>query len=309
MRVPVGTELVVSVRNDIPDTTLVVHGLYTRPAEADTALSVPAGQTRTVRFMAGDAGTYFYWATTGTGHSRSATASTAPGPPLVLMRNQPVAITIVNHLREATAIHWHGMELESYFDGVPGFSGTAGSVSPVIPPGGSFEARFTPPRSGTFTYHTHASDAQQLAAGLYGGLVVADDRAALDPQNESVVLLGLYGSVTPDTLAINGHRTPEFTLRASAPHRFRLINITANNGGFNVTLTSPANAVQWTPVAKDGADLSASQRQPRPANRQPLSVGETIDFEWRPPAPGVYWIEVRRGSGEWMGQTRVVVTP
>lgn len=39
---------------------------------------------------------------------------------LTLRRGEPVEITLVNHLPEATAIHWHGMELDSYFDGVHG---------------------------------------------------------------------------------------------------------------------------------------------------------------------------------------------
>ena len=41
-----------------------------------------------------------------------------PGPALVLRRNEPVEITVVNHLGESTAVHWHGMELESIYDGV-----------------------------------------------------------------------------------------------------------------------------------------------------------------------------------------------
>ena len=46
-----------------------------------------------------------------------------PGPTLVLRRGEPVEITLVNRLPEATAIHWHGMELDSYYDGVHGWSG------------------------------------------------------------------------------------------------------------------------------------------------------------------------------------------
>ena len=34
-----------------------------------------------------------------------------------------MSIMVVNHLTEPTAVHWHGIELESYFDGVAGFSG------------------------------------------------------------------------------------------------------------------------------------------------------------------------------------------
>ena len=38
---------------------------------------------------------------------------------------------------EATSIHWHGIELESAFDGVPGWSGTSLSTTPAVEPGQS----------------------------------------------------------------------------------------------------------------------------------------------------------------------------
>ena len=68
----------------------------------------------------------------------------APGPAIVLRRNEPVEITLVNHLSEATAIHWHGIELESYYDGVHGFSGVGQQLAPMIAPGATFVVRFIP---------------------------------------------------------------------------------------------------------------------------------------------------------------------
>ena len=47
----------------------------------------------------------------------------SPGPPVVLRRGEPVEITLVNELDEATSMHWHGLELDSYYDGVHGWSG------------------------------------------------------------------------------------------------------------------------------------------------------------------------------------------
>jgi manganese oxidase len=85
-----------------------------------------------------------------------------PGPTLLLKRGEPVSITVANQLPEPTAVHWHGIELESYYDGVAGFSGKGNRITPAIPPGGSFEARFTPPRSGTFIYHTHIDEVRQM---------------------------------------------------------------------------------------------------------------------------------------------------
>lgn len=74
-------------------------------------------------------------------------------------------ITVLNPLGESTALHWHGMELDSVYDGVHGWSGAGRNLAPMIEPGGSFVVRFTPPRTGTFIYHTHLHDELQLPLG------------------------------------------------------------------------------------------------------------------------------------------------
>ena len=43
-----------------------------------------------------------------------------PGPLLTLRRGEPAEITVVNQSDAMTAVHWHGIELQSYFDGVGG---------------------------------------------------------------------------------------------------------------------------------------------------------------------------------------------
>jgi len=87
----------------------------------------------------------------------------AIGPQITLSQGVPVAIDIQNALTEPTTVHWHGIEMtDSYYDGVDGFSGYGDRLAPMIMPGKSFEARFTPPRAGTFIYHTHLHDPWQL---------------------------------------------------------------------------------------------------------------------------------------------------
>jgi FtsP/CotA-like multicopper oxidase with cupredoxin domain len=63
IRVPEGTEIHASVRNDL-SVPLRVHGLCARPATMCTPLDVPPGELRDVRFGSGPPGTYHYWATT-----------------------------------------------------------------------------------------------------------------------------------------------------------------------------------------------------------------------------------------------------
>jgi FtsP/CotA-like multicopper oxidase with cupredoxin domain len=198
------------------------------------------------------------------------------------------------------------MELESYYDGVAGFGGAGRSITPSIEPGESFNAIFTPPRAGTFIYHTHMDDDRQLQAGLYGAMIISEPGAPYDPEIDKLLVIGLLGFTTPETIGINGDIDYQMTLEAGRTYRLRLINITASNGGFNVTLTSPDEAITWRPVAEDGADLPQLYREPRLAFREGVSVGETFDFEWTPQS-GIYWFEVRRGTGEWMAQARIVV--
>ncbi|HSA55405.1 MAG TPA: hypothetical protein VLE53_06850 [Gemmatimonadaceae bacterium] len=91
-------------------------------------------------------------------------------------------------------------------------------------------------------------------------------------------------------------------MRAGRPARLRFISLTAVNPNATVWLTARPDSVnanvrdtlvvQWTPVAKDGADLPPEARRPRLA-RQIVAMGETYDFEFTPPAPGVWRIEVR----------------
>ena len=50
------------------------------------------------------------------------------GAVLELTRGERVAITIVNRSHDRAAVHWHGIELESYPDGVAGFSGAGKNV-------------------------------------------------------------------------------------------------------------------------------------------------------------------------------------
>src|SRR6185436_2198377 len=109
------------------------------------------------------------------------------GPPLVLTRNEPVSIMLVNRLPEPTSVHWHGIELDSYFDGVPGFSGARPTLAPIVAPTDSFEVRFTPPRAGTFIYHTHVNEGRQQPSGLIGPIIVLGPRDRYDAATDLVV--------------------------------------------------------------------------------------------------------------------------
>jgi FtsP/CotA-like multicopper oxidase with cupredoxin domain len=230
-----------------------------------------------------------------------------PGPVIVLTRGVPAAVDVINRLNEPTAIHWHGIELESRYDGVPDLSGSIGSVTPPVALGETFIALFTPPRAGTFMYHTHWHNVGQLAGGVYGPLIVLEPGQAYDPVHDHIIVLGLDGPyrVFPDEpFVVNGETKPDpLELAAGAAHRLRFIGITADNPNPTVQLLDGFDPIQWTLVAKDGADISAAQRRGHLA-RQGVAVGETYDFELAPmpPTSEGLWLEPQRGTGELLFQ-------
>jgi FtsP/CotA-like multicopper oxidase with cupredoxin domain len=236
----------------------------------------------------------------------------APGPVLVVTRGEPVAVEIANQIGEPTAIHWHGIELESYHDGVADFGGSVGSITPPVTPKGTFTARFTPSRAGTFIYHTHWHDANQLSGGIYGPLIVLEPGQNWNPETDRIIVIGLegrYRTLPNEPFAINGEREPRpLELKAGVAHRLRLINITGDGVSVTLQLLSVHDPVRWTPLGKDGRELPPADRVSRPS-RQQVAVGETYDFELAPMAPRSegLWLELRRGSGELVVQWPVRV--
>lgn len=215
-----------------------------------------------------------------------------PGSILVMTRGEPTDVTVVNRLPEPAAIHWHGIELESYSDGVAGWSGLGDRLAPSIEPGDSFVARLTLPTAGTFIYHTHMNDIEQLSSGLYGALLVLEPGQPYDPATDHVFVAGSDGEEVPPQVLINGDSLPRvLRLAAGRVHRFRFINITLAPR-LRVSLWRGADPVAWRPLAKDGAAIPPARNGLRPSGAQ-LATGETADFTWEA-VPGEY--ELRFGA-------------
>jgi FtsP/CotA-like multicopper oxidase with cupredoxin domain len=237
-------------------------------------------------------------------------------PELDLVRGEPVAITIVNHLDEPTSIHWHGIELEdSYMDGAPGFSGTGTHLTPAIAPRDSFVARFTPPRAGTFMYHAHVDDVREQLAGLEGALIVRD-RGASSADDYAFFLKGFPAS-KGHPLAINGQSNPDtVVVHAGRAARLRFMNLTLNVPLPSFFLTArPDSAteiardtmlVRWRIVAKDGFDLPPSAQGPRLA-QQIVGMGETWDMEFIPERRGALNLEIRESGARHALRARVPI--
>ena len=264
---------------------------------------------RLIRLLIGDDGSKnevpnYLFALREDGRDVAVDTSLRAGPSIILERGKPVGITVVNESDEPTAIHWHGIELESYFDGVAGFSGIQNRLAPVIAPRDSFEARFTPPRAGTFMYHTHVDESRQQRGGLSGLLIVLEPGQRLDAVKDIPILISSPGDLdsAAQHVLMNGRLyPPPLNFQTGVTYRIRFANITVTRPGLQVVMFRDTVVSQWTPVARDGADLHPAQRILTPS-RYGITIGRTADFEITPTEPGEMRLEMQTSGGRLLGK-------
>jgi FtsP/CotA-like multicopper oxidase with cupredoxin domain len=223
----------------------------------------------------------------GTPDAADTAALPVPGSMLLLERGKPVAVTIVNRSEETASVHWHGIELESYPDGVPGWSGSGKTILPSIAPGDSLTVRWTPPRAGSFMYHSHFNETMQMGSGLYGPIIVLEPGERFDPETDKILFFGTAGTATNPvfgpfpSFVMNGKTQPDaMDLKAGTRYRLRLFNL-AGDTPLQVSLNAGDAPINWRPVAKDGYPLPPSQSAPRAAVVV-FDPGEIYDFEYTP---------------------------
>jgi FtsP/CotA-like multicopper oxidase with cupredoxin domain len=157
-----------------------------------------------------------------------------PGPIIEARQGVPVEIQFTNRLSEPTLIHWHGLRIPAAMDG------TQATQRPVQP-GETFTYRFTPPDAGTFWYHPHANETEQLEKGLYGAFIVRGADEPVVDREQILVLddvdadkqgrLAKFGGFRErhdgregDIRLINGKAEPQLTIAAGQIERWRIIN-------------------------------------------------------------------------------------
>jgi manganese oxidase len=272
----------------------LVVGITVRPNGRATALETTERPVRLiVRSKPNVYGEYagYGYVLGGTPEESDPDALPVPGPLLLLEKGSRVAVNIVNQSHEPAAVHWHGIELESYPDGVPGWSGQRKSVLPAIAPGDSLTVRYRTPRAGTFMFHSHFNEFQQIASGMYAPLIVLEPGQRFDPETDRVLLFSDNGPTVnvitgpfPQPL-LNGQASPQpLRLQAGTRYRLRFINIRADYD-LVVRLLDGDTPVEWTMIARDGADVPAARQKPEPALLH-FAAGQIFDFEFTPAKSG-----------------------
>ncbi|HKO58022.1 MAG TPA: multicopper oxidase family protein [Thermoanaerobaculia bacterium] len=216
-----------------------------------------------------------------------------PGPVIEAKQGQPLEIRFTNRLPEPTLIHWHGLRIPAEMDG------TQATQRPVQP-GETFTYRFTPPDAGTFWYHPHLNETQQLEKGLYGALIVRGaDEPVVDREQVLVfddLRLDKHGELAPfggikqrhdgregDARLINGRVEPELTIAAGQVERWRIINASSARylrlsiGGAPFRIIGTDGGLIEAPVEVDEVLLPAADRVDILVG--PFAEGETLAVE------------------------------
>jgi FtsP/CotA-like multicopper oxidase with cupredoxin domain len=210
-----------------------------------------------------------------------------PGPTIQAAVGDTLVVRLANSLPEPTTIHWHGLRVPADMDGTE-------MVQKPIQPGRGFEYRFVLPDAGTFWYHPHTHETEQLEKGLCGALIVrGPGEPVLDGERVLVLddlKLDRHGNLARfggwkerhqgrlgEVRLVNGRAQAQFEMAAGQVERWRIVNAASSRyvrlsiGGRPLTI-----------LGSDGGLLEA----PVPATEVLLTPGDRADLAVGPFAEG-----------------------
>lgn len=206
---------------------------------------------------------------------------TVPGPVIRATAGDHVRITIVNHLPEPTAIHWHGLEVPTDNDGVPPIG-----MKP-IQPGQSYTYDFTlqDQDAGTHWYHSHFDDLKQMGGGMYGAFLVdprpgSSEYQPMQPMLSAQLDQLMFVAMLGDYYVINGKSFPDtqpIVVKQGQTVHIRMIGADAQS-----IHPMHLHGHSFQIVAEDGHMLPA----PITKDTVQLAPGETYDmtfYAWAAP--------------------------
>ena len=219
-----------------------------------------------------------------------------PGPVLEARVGDVLEVHLTNNLREPTTMHWHGLRLPAPMDGTE-------STQRLVAPGETFVYRFLLLDAGTFWYHPHTNETEQLERGLYGAIIVRGaneptldlervlvlDDLKLDRDGQIKDLGGFlerHDGRQGDICLVNGRQAPELTIAAGQVERWRVVNASSARyvrlsiGGRPFTLLGTDGGLLTAPVSMTEILLATADRVDIAVG--PFDEGEAIVIESLP---------------------------
>ena len=114
-----------------------------------------------------------------------------PAPILEFTEGDIARIKVINKVPgEEISIHWHGLLLDPFMDGV------AYVNTPPIHSGESFTFEFPLRQSGTYWYHSHTGVQEQK--GIYGAFIIHPKERRIEYDKDLVLVLSDWTDENPD---------------------------------------------------------------------------------------------------------------
>lgn len=209
---------------------------------------------------------------------------TVPGPVLRVPQGKPVRIRFDNQLPQPSTMHWHGIRLANAMDGVPKL------IQKEVQSGKQFLYEFTPPDAGTYWYHPHSRTWEQMARGLYGVIIVNEDKpplvdrdlvwavddwllneqAGIEERSLGAMHDWAHGGRQGNWITINGEPEPEVIVHGGERLRLRLVNV-ANARIMDLRF----KGVEAHTIALDGQPVAP---EVLPEGRVTLAPGQRADL-------------------------------
>ena len=127
-----------------------------------------------------------------------------PGPNLEFEEGEFAIINVTNKMDVETSVHWHGMILPNFYDGVPYLT------TPPIRPGETFQYKFAIKQPGTYWYHSHTGLQEQR--GVYGSIQINPKETDLEYDKDLVLVLSDWMDENPQSQLKNLKRGNEWYL-------------------------------------------------------------------------------------------------
>lgn len=125
-----------------------------------------------------------------------------PGPSLRFTEGDYAVIYVKNEMDVETSVHWHGILLPNFYDGVPYLN------TPPILPGETQKYEFRLKQAGTYWYHSHTMLQEQ--SGVYGALVIEPREKTLDYNKDLVLVVSDWTNEKPMNVLRNLKRGNEW---------------------------------------------------------------------------------------------------
>ncbi|SFU41678.1 hypothetical protein SAMN05216480_1031, partial [Pustulibacterium marinum] len=127
-----------------------------------------------------------------------------PGPNLEFIEGEFAVIHVTNNLDHETSVHWHGLILPNFYDGVPYLT------TPPIAPGETFTYKFELKQAGTYWYHSHTGLQEQR--GVYGSIQINPKEKPVAYDKDLVLVLSDWMDENPASQLKNLKRGNEWYL-------------------------------------------------------------------------------------------------